>query len=85
MYWTDWSTVLKVDADGEEHSGKIERADMDGNNREVFRSHNLQWPNGLSIDYYDKMLYWCDSYLHRIERISLDGSKHEVSVLFLFY
>ena len=78
MYWAVWSTVLQVDVSGEEYGGKIEKAYMDGTNREVFLYSHLQWPNGLTIDYYEKKLYWCDSYLHRIERISLDGSSREV-------
>lgn len=73
MYWSDWST-------GGMQGGKIERAWMDGRNRDVFVENNLQWPNGLSIDYVDKKLYWCDAYLHKIERIGLDGSNREASI-----
>ncbi|KAG8200378.1 hypothetical protein JTE90_028559 [Oedothorax gibbosus] len=73
MYWSDWASDLKVTV-----GGKIKRAHMDGSNAEVFVGENLKWPNGLSIDYLDKKLYWCDAYLHRLERISLDGSNREV-------
>ncbi|XP_054720534.1 low-density lipoprotein receptor-related protein 6-like [Uloborus diversus] len=75
MYWSDRSTEFFLVT--KEYGGKIERAHMDGSNREVFLNVNLQWPNGLSIDYVDKKLYWCDAYLHRIERISLDGTNRE--------
>ncbi|XP_035227303.1 prolow-density lipoprotein receptor-related protein 1-like isoform X2 [Stegodyphus dumicola] len=75
MYWSDWSTEFQL-ALGQ-YGGKIERAHMDGTNRQVFLSINLQWPSGLSIDYSGKKLYWCDAYLHRLERISLDGTNRE--------
>lgn len=71
MFWTDWvsSTAQK---------GKIEQAWMDGTNRKPLIDSNLQWPNGLSIDYAEKKLYWCDAFLDKIERAGLDGSKREV-------
>ncbi|KAF4524352.1 hypothetical protein B566_EDAN007528 [Ephemera danica] len=71
MYWSDW-------ANGASQRGKIERAWMDGTNRQVFVEKNLHWPNGLSIDYTGKKLYWCDAYQDKIERIGLDGGHREV-------
>jgi len=77
MYWSDWSTEPRTESEPQ-FGGKIERAFMNGNGREVFVGSNLQWPNGLSLDYVEKKLYWCDAYLHRIERIDLEGIKREV-------
>ena len=71
MYWSDW-------ASGTSQQGKIEHAWMNGDHREVFIDTELQWPNGLTIDYFKKHLYWCDAYLDKIERISLDKSVREV-------
>lgn len=79
MYWSDWSTEPYPPGDGR-GGGKIERAYMDGSHREVFVSQDLHWPNGLSIDYASRQLYWCDVYFHRIERIGLDGKGREVLV-----
>ncbi|CAG2068168.1 unnamed protein product, partial [Timema podura] len=71
MYWTDWASAGT-------HKGKIESAWMDGSNRKTFVKTDLQWPNGLSIDYPSKKLYWCDAYLDKIERINLDGTSREL-------
>lgn len=70
MYWSDWSESSTTRLGG----GKIEKAWMNGNGRSIFVSHNMIWPNGLTIDYVNKALYWCDAFLHRIERINLDGT-----------
>ena len=50
MYWTDWG----VDA-------RIERADMDGNNRVKIIQNNLGWPNGLTIDRPSSRIIWADA------------------------
>ncbi|KAG8233902.1 hypothetical protein J437_LFUL005230, partial [Ladona fulva] len=71
MYWSDW-------ASGGNLKGKIERSWMDGRQRTVFVDDQLQWPNGLSLDYVAQKLYWCDAYLDKIERIGLDGTGREV-------
>ncbi|KAG8332249.1 Low-density lipoprotein receptor- protein 1B [Homalodisca vitripennis] len=71
MYWSDW-------ASGSSPNGKIEFAWMNGEQRKVFVDSGLQWPNGLTIDYFNRKLYWCDAYLDKIERISLDGSERKV-------
>lgn len=44
---------------------------MDGSDREVWVSTDLQWPNGLSIDYKANRLYWCDAYVDRIESVDI--------------
>ena len=38
MYWTDWGD-----------DPQIERADLDGNNRQVLAIGNLYWPNGVAV------------------------------------
>jgi sugar lactone lactonase YvrE len=78
MYWSDW-------ANGASQRGKIERAWMDGSNRQVFVEKDLHWPNGLSLDYLERKLYWCDAYLDKIERIGLDGSHREVRYQFIYH
>lgn len=39
MFWTDWGK-----------RGRIERADMDGDNRMVLTQDGVIWPNGLTVD-----------------------------------
>lgn len=71
MYWTDWATGTTI-------PGKIETAWMDGTHRDVFVNNDTLWPNGLTIDYVGKKLYWCDAYLDKIEMIGLDGQGRKV-------
>jgi len=65
MYWSDW---------GQEP--KIERSGMDGSDRTtlVSQADGLEWPNGLTIDYVGKRIYWIDSKLHRIGTANFDGT-----------
>ena len=62
MYWSDWGTVAR-----------IERASMDGSNRQVIHNTSLIWPNALTIDYQSQSLYWPDAKLDKIERSGVDG------------
>ena len=47
---------------------------MDGTDVQVFRNVLLGWPNGLSMDYEQDRLYWCDALLDHIQHAKLDGS-----------
>ncbi|XP_017271351.1 low-density lipoprotein receptor-related protein 1 isoform X3 [Kryptolebias marmoratus] len=70
LYWTDWEEDPK-----ESKRGKIERAWMDGSNRNVFlSSKTVLWPNGLSLDIPQGILYWVDAYYDRIEMVYLNSS-----------
>ncbi|XP_015779080.1 PREDICTED: low-density lipoprotein receptor-related protein 4-like [Acropora digitifera] len=63
LYWTDWSDPAK-----------IERASMDGSEREVLISGlHLEMPVDLTIDYTNKKLYWVDFKLRVIKQCDLDG------------
>lgn len=73
MFWTDWVSSTP-------QNGKIEQAWMDGTNQKSLIESQLHWPNGLSIDYVDRKLYWCDAFLHKIERADLDGNNREVCI-----
>ena len=55
-------------------SSRIEQANMDGSNRTTLVSSGLVWVNSLAMDYQDRMLYWCDANLDRIERVDLQGN-----------
>lgn len=70
MYWTDWEEDPK-----ESKRGKIESAWMDGTNRKVLISHKtVLWPNGLSLDIPQGILYWVDAYYDRIDMIYLNNT-----------
>ena len=76
MYWTDWEEDPK-----DSKRGKIERAWMDGSNRNVFiTSKTVLWPNGLSLDIPAKVLYWVDAFYDRIEMVMLNGTDRKVSI-----
>ena len=67
MYWTDWG----------DHP-KIERARLDGTQRVILVNSFIAWPNGITIDYFDRKIYWADAKLDKIEVMKLDGSKRKV-------
>ncbi|XP_014208646.1 low-density lipoprotein receptor-related protein 6 [Copidosoma floridanum] len=51
FFWTDWGDVPK-----------IERASMDGDpaSRQVVVADDIFWPNGLTVDYENELVYWVD-------------------------
>ena len=53
LYWTDWGSPAK-----------IERSTLGGNYRTAIINTSLSTPNGLSLDYEERMLYWADSGLY---------------------
>ncbi|TDG98033.1 hypothetical protein EPR50_G00214030 [Perca flavescens] len=67
LYWTDWGSPAK-----------IERATLGGNFRTSIINSSLTTPNGLSLDYEERMLYWADASLDKIERASLTGENRQV-------
>uniref|UniRef100_A0A3P8ZIX3 EGF-like domain-containing protein n=1 Tax=Esox lucius TaxID=8010 RepID=A0A3P8ZIX3_ESOLU len=74
LYWTDWGSPAK-----------IERSTLGGNFRVPVINTGLSQPNGLSIDYQERMLYWTDSSLDKIERSSLTGENRQVILSGLQY
>uniref|UniRef100_A0A3Q2DFF2 Low density lipoprotein receptor-related protein 2b n=1 Tax=Cyprinodon variegatus TaxID=28743 RepID=A0A3Q2DFF2_CYPVA len=66
LYWTDWGSPAK-----------IERATLGGNFRTPIINDSLTTPNGLSIDYEERMLYWADA-SDKIERATLTGQNRQV-------
>uniref|UniRef100_A0A3B4B6V0 Uncharacterized protein n=1 Tax=Periophthalmus magnuspinnatus TaxID=409849 RepID=A0A3B4B6V0_9GOBI len=62
VYWTDWGD-----------KAFIGRVGMDGTNKTAVITTKLAWPNGITIDYTNDMLYWSDAHLNYIEYSDLDG------------
>lgn len=70
MFYTDW----------EPKTPKLERAELDGSNRNnLVRSHIVS-PHAVTLDYGSQHVYWVDQHLSRLERIRYDGT-HRTLVL----
>ncbi|XP_028831627.1 low-density lipoprotein receptor-related protein 8-like isoform X1 [Denticeps clupeoides] len=67
MYWSDWGS-----------RAKIEKAGMNGVDRQVLVSEGIEWPNGITLDLLSRRLYWVDSKLHLICSVGLSGTKTRV-------
>lgn len=67
MYWSDWGI-----------NPRIERARLDGSEREIFLNTSIQAAYGMDIDYENNLLYWCDQRLNKIERVNLDTRERKV-------
>lgn len=75
MYWTDWEEDPK-----KTNRGKIKKAWMDGSHDQVLlTSKTVLWPNGLSLDIPQGILYWVDAYYDRIEMVYLNTTERKVS------
>ncbi|XP_041357681.1 very low-density lipoprotein receptor-like [Gigantopelta aegis] len=72
MYWTDWGNKAKIEKCGMNGQGRVSIIEADDN------THDIVWPNGLTIDYVDQRLYWIDAKLHKISSINLNGGDMKV-------
>lgn len=67
MYWGGRGVSLK-----------IEQANMDGSARTTLVSSRLMLVNSLAMDYKNRLLYWYDAGLDKIERVDLQGNNRVV-------
>ena len=59
----------------------IERADMDGRNRQTVVSTELISPSDLALDVHmGHRLYWSDPKKHVIESVAVDGSDRVIAI-----
>ncbi|KFV46778.1 Low-density lipoprotein receptor-related protein 1, partial [Tyto alba] len=70
LFWTEWGQYPR-----------IERSRLDGTERMVLVNVSISWPNGISVDYEDGKLYWCDARTDKIERIDLETGENREVVL----
>lgn len=52
--------------------------DGDPSSRKIIVAENIKWPNGLTIDYKTKTVYWIDGNLRFIKRMDYDGKNEEI-------
>lgn len=69
LYWSDWG-----------QTPCIERAYLDGSQRKVIVFQDVGFPNGITIDYKERRLYWTDALRHRIDTSDLNG-QHRVQLI----
>ena len=69
MFWSDWG-----------ERPKIERAGMegDGKSRKVIVTQDIMWPNGLTVDYDESLLYWADASFHTISSVGFNGERRRI-------
>ena len=51
---------------------------MDGTNQTILHSTNLTWPNALTLDYENQVLYWADAWTDKIEYSNADGTGRSI-------
>ncbi|XP_066589021.1 sortilin-related receptor-like [Prorops nasuta] len=52
MFWTDWAP----------DNASVSRANLDGSNvKRLFQKPQVEWPNGITIDYIAERIYWVDA------------------------
>lgn len=62
LFWTDRG-----------RSPKIESARLDGSERRILVNESINFVTGISLDFQENKVYWCDSRLDTIERIDYGG------------
>lgn len=67
LFWTDTGAQPVV-----------ERASLEGKDRVIIASTNLVSPSGLTIDFTEDRLFWCDQRRGSVETAALDGSDRRV-------
>ena len=70
LFWTDWDPA---------GSPRIERCSMDGREENRMAIYNVSnyggaWPNGLTVDYQARRIYWTDARSDSIHTAKYDGS-----------
>ncbi|XP_032128025.1 low-density lipoprotein receptor-related protein 1B-like [Sapajus apella] len=57
----------------------IGKTRLNGSEKVVLVNMEIAWPNGISTDYEENKLYWCDACTDKIERIDLEtGGNREM-------
>ncbi|KAI3360163.1 hypothetical protein L3Q82_014475 [Scortum barcoo] len=70
IYWTDWG-----------NPAKIEKAGLNGGDRNALVTDNIEWPNGITLDLLNQRLYWVDSKLHTLSSIDVQGGGRRTLII----
>lgn len=66
LFWTDWG-----------NNSHIGVSFMDGSNPKVLVD-DVQWPNGLALDWPNRRIYWIDALTNSIETVKITGEDRRV-------
>ncbi|KAL4716494.1 hypothetical protein ACJJTC_015922 [Scirpophaga incertulas] len=82
MYYTVWAEPGTVvdDANVTHGAAYIQRASMDGSRTSIVAFRGMHWPSGLALHPQRDLLFWCDTFYNKIERLDLAIGKREVFV-----
>ncbi|XP_048343554.1 LOW QUALITY PROTEIN: prolow-density lipoprotein receptor-related protein 1 [Sphaerodactylus townsendi] len=68
LFFTDYGQIPKV-----------ERCDMDGQNRTKLVDSKIVFPHGITLDLVNRLVYWADAYLDYIEVVDYEGkNRHTI-------
>ena len=73
LFITDWGTDWGQEA-------KVLRSNMDGTNVQILAKDNVGWPNGITIDFVTRKVYWIDAKYHYIARMNYGGNEREMII-----
>ena len=64
MFWSDWG-----------ESPKLEKGGMNGDlsSRKIIVNNDIIWPNGLTVDFESRRLFWADGKHYSISSVNFDG------------
>lgn len=58
---------------------RVERCDMDGQNRTKLVDTKIVFPHGITLDLVNRLVYWADAYLDYIEVVDYEGkNRHTI-------
>lgn len=69
MFFTDYGQIPKV-----------ERCDMDGQNRTKLVDSKIVFPHGITLDLVSRLVYWADAYLDYIEVVDYEGKNRQTII-----
>uniref|UniRef100_K7FPY6 EGF-like domain-containing protein n=1 Tax=Pelodiscus sinensis TaxID=13735 RepID=K7FPY6_PELSI len=59
---------------------KVERCDMDGQNRTKLVDSKIVFPHGITLDLVSRLVYWADAYLDYIEVVDYEGKNRQTII-----
>lgn len=63
MFWTAWGNTPKV-----------EKSTLNGTQRVAMVTSNITWPDGITLDRQNKLVFWVDERTNAVESVDYDGN-----------